>query len=1316
MPQSQSFWLKRIVKRIFSLIFRLSSRVKGRQYAARLKTDSLPSVHRDNLVHQQAVGDRNVLLGSITNSNVTVNYESSSQKAKSIGIYQVPTLPADYVSRPELVTEIRKYLIQKTEHQTLLVSALHGLGGIGKTVLATAVAYEREIREYFSDGILWVTLGQEPELLELLSQWIQALGDSSFRTTSIEAASSQLRLLLQDKKILLILDDVWESDHAELFRVGGVGCRVLMATREAVIREAESFDIDVMTSTQSISLLQNALNRTFDESERVRSLALAEVVGYLPLALKLVAANINNGISWEELLSDISTEVLRLERLDEPVKSLTGSGSIKRRNFSLIASLNLSLKRLSLEKLVQFIWLGVLPEDTLITESMAKTLWQIPTREARNVLLLLKHKSLVIPAGLQNSGKPGYRLHDVVRYSAQRLIERPTEIIQSDGLIGLGLTIAAAHSILLDRYKSQTTTGQWYTLPNDGYIHSQLVWHLNQAGRISEIHELFQEVTLDGRNGWYSACRDVGQPTSFASDLSTAWNLAKSDREKPISECIILQMRYALITTTLNTLFRVIPSKWIRVQLDKGHWTLSQAISYIHQIQDKDKATEMLVELIPVMPSSHTVEFSKIVQEILESASMSEQLLSLSESFLQSQWTNVIALTEEYLYGQRQIDAWCLLSQYLPDDHWPLLLALAEEVYDPDEQVKLVFEISKYCPTPYWLHVVELIESIDDEINQAAWIYGVVDNIPTSFLHRLLDLFDQMQESVSRLVVASALLSRIPNLPIQLVDIVQQIDKNRLSAAYQMATMASYLPDDMLSNVLSSTEDFSNDEDRADAIWLLSRNLPDSLFPEALEFIRKIQDEAARSRALGYIARYLPESLFSKVLIVIKEINDERSRSYALNRIIALLPEELMSQAIAMAERIGARGFQGLYLAAVIEQVPRFSDEVKLWSEGIQDDYYSAAALHFLSVYIPELVPQALEAIGNISDEDIRTECLSAVAQETDATIKLSVEHATQVLDILEKFKTKKSWRRVFEDLAQHFPGKVLPRAMSLAEGVEDAHERVVALSSLAEYFPEAVDKVVGSIGEVNLVSGRYYNYSIVEVLRRISKYMTPALWSGELLTSISSTSDSNYAEILHSFAEQSPEVFLFTVLRLIEKIPNESARMYALSGLCSRLPNFLIFPVLSRISQIEDEDFKRKAIVGLAKHIPQALLPQLLDIIKQLSSRSAQTWTLIGVLKRLTFPLSKKQLMVVSDCLNKAIYESNNPCELEELLLFIKLDSSDFHTWQKIIEYFSIHSYDRKDFIRSVSRLVPSMRNMSNEETLVESATVLREVCEQWP
>lgn len=447
------------------------------------------------------------------------NVAPSPKKRYDIPL-QMPPLPEHFVERPEYQQAVRNCLLSTDPKVfgTLVVSAIYGLGGIGKSVLAAKLAHEEAIQARFSDGILWATLGQNPDLLPLLSGWIQALGDTDYKPTAIEAASTHLRTLLYDKKALVVVDDVWHPEHLEPFRVGGNDCCVLVTTREARIPDAHRYDLDVMSPEQALTLMTQKLSEPLREDETQQALAFASRVGYLPLALELAATQIEEGVSWAELFEDFQAEVARLETLDIYSQDDIPDDA-KRRKYSLLACFNLSLKQLSSEQLHQFAWLGVVPEDVNLTQEMATTLWQVTPRQAGAILRSFSAKALLLPGAKQTGTQRTYSLHDLMHDLAQRLLTTPPHPARNGDLPGLGLTKAEAHNQLLERYRAKTQNGQWHTLVDDGYIYAFLTWHMEQAQCPEAIHQLLRETNAAGRNGWYDACDAIGKPAGFVNDF-----------------------------------------------------------------------------------------------------------------------------------------------------------------------------------------------------------------------------------------------------------------------------------------------------------------------------------------------------------------------------------------------------------------------------------------------------------------------------------------------------------------------------------------------------------------------------------------------------------------------------------------------------------------------------------------------------------------------------------------------------------------------------------------------------------------------------
>ena len=99
---------------------------------------------------------------------------------------------------------------------------VQGMGGIGKTVLAVALAHDSEVWQAFPDGIHWPTVGQKPNLLDLQNKLLRQLTGAKQGLTTEEEAKDALRDALEGRRALIVLDDVWSVDHVVVFSDKGV--------------------------------------------------------------------------------------------------------------------------------------------------------------------------------------------------------------------------------------------------------------------------------------------------------------------------------------------------------------------------------------------------------------------------------------------------------------------------------------------------------------------------------------------------------------------------------------------------------------------------------------------------------------------------------------------------------------------------------------------------------------------------------------------------------------------------------------------------------------------------------------------------------------------------------------------------------------------------------------------------------------------------------------------------------------------------------------------------------------------------------------
>ena len=113
--------------------------------------------------------------------------------------------------------------------------AIFGLPGVGKTALCIALTHAERVRAHFRDGIFWVSLGPNPDLPTSLRRWGTLLGVPDAQMEGLntkEALVAALSAAIGHRSLLLVIDDVWDTEDAQTFcSVGGPNCVYLLNGR-----------------------------------------------------------------------------------------------------------------------------------------------------------------------------------------------------------------------------------------------------------------------------------------------------------------------------------------------------------------------------------------------------------------------------------------------------------------------------------------------------------------------------------------------------------------------------------------------------------------------------------------------------------------------------------------------------------------------------------------------------------------------------------------------------------------------------------------------------------------------------------------------------------------------------------------------------------------------------------------------------------------------------------------------------------------------------------------------------------------------------
>ena len=309
----------------------------------------------------------------------------------------VPPLPPAFINRPELSEPLLERVLLGSA--AVAVTAIEGMGGVGKTIVALGLCHEPRIREAFRDGIVWLSIGRESETQpEKRIEEIATALNKEFRVYT----EATYRSLLKDKAVLVVLDDVWTTESVEPFLPGPGRSRLLYTSRDKSLAGPLNAD------EQEVGILDDAQARGFLAKwsgyegvalpDPYATEILAECKG-LVLGLAMIGAALKGQpkSEWADTLADLRNA--RLKAIDRR----PGGYAYQ----TLHASIAVGVDALDPEARSRYLSLAILLEDMSAPEALLWALWGGEEREVRRTVRLFVDRCLA-----RRDANGSIRLHD----------------------------------------------------------------------------------------------------------------------------------------------------------------------------------------------------------------------------------------------------------------------------------------------------------------------------------------------------------------------------------------------------------------------------------------------------------------------------------------------------------------------------------------------------------------------------------------------------------------------------------------------------------------------------------------------------------------------------------------------------------------------------------------------------------------------------------------------------------------------------------------------------------------------------------------
>jgi DNA-binding SARP family transcriptional activator len=268
---------------------------------------------------------------SASNAGAGAGTEPARRRHDLVIPAQLPHCGAELIGRDEELLRLEQLCAIPEpggSGRSAVISAIDGVGGVGKTALAIHAA--QRLVGSFPDGQLYVDLrGFDPRLPpvtpgDALERLLRGLGADveALHDGDIDAQAALYRSMLAGRRVLVVLDNAVSAEQVRPLLPGSSGCLALVTSRDrlagfAAREGAVRISLDVLSPAASVEVLRRSLGAQAVERNLDEARELAALCGNLPLALRIAAERIASSEHYDlaDLVSQLRGERDRLDAL-----------------------------------------------------------------------------------------------------------------------------------------------------------------------------------------------------------------------------------------------------------------------------------------------------------------------------------------------------------------------------------------------------------------------------------------------------------------------------------------------------------------------------------------------------------------------------------------------------------------------------------------------------------------------------------------------------------------------------------------------------------------------------------------------------------------------------------------------------------------------------------------------------------------------------------------------------------------------------------------------------------------------------------------
>lgn len=814
----------------------------------------------------------------------------------------------------------------------------------------------------------------------------------------------------------------------------------------------------------------------------------------------------------------------------------------------------------------------------------------------------------------------------------------------------LGVATATAHhrigSYYLDHFGGLnsdlcTLAANLATAEHDsGYPLRHLARHLVAAGRTHELHHLLRVERPASRrravNLWFAAHDHADSIDLYLADIALARQDCEHRTDTDVGRgrpapSLAEEIRYGLITTSINSLTDRMPFKLVTALYRHGRWTLDRTLKHARRISNPQERARALTDLAIHLPDDaraaalmHAFDATIL---ITDNSARADALSALARQLPADQLSFALDAATAIDNAAARVRALSALAQYLPTERQKEILRRALDaavtITNGFHRADALAGLAELLPADSFAVAVGAATGITHPSARARALTSLVEFLPAkqraAVVPQALDAAVAITNHDTACADALAALARYLTAEQQTIALEAATaiwsSSGRVRA---LAALARYLPDEQRSEVVRQAHDtaigIDYESGRADVLGSLVEFLPDEqrapLLRQALDGAVAITNyDKGRVDALLVLLPYLPPDLLSAPLDVAAATNNNDDRIRLLGALAEFLPAELLAAALDAAVSVDTYAIADA-LRVLAPYLPTSLLATALNAAiAVTESYYRVRSLDALAEFLPAgLVSVALDAGADVIDDACAyAETLGALADHVPGDQRIEVLH--HALNIASN-PNDACGCRVLTDLVGRLPAELLPIAVDAGIRVSDELQRARLLQALPKNLPTELLSTA-----IDAATGIRYPQQRARTLSALAKYL-PAEQRTEVLhqaldavqaIDIDEFRIDAICELLDLLPTELQAQVLRQNLDIAIAITHENSRAHALGALAGHLPPEMLPTAVDATIAISFEPDRCDALCALAPHLPPTLLPIAIDAVNAVDHNFAR-------------------------------------------------------------------------------------------------------------